>query len=220
MQITHEQAHILMQRKMDQALNSLDAESLSAHLQTCSDCQQYANEIKEVDRLLFPMLKKQWNRQPTPLLVAALLGTSQKTSTITLLTIRRLAVSFAALALFFSAWQFITAGPSAFSQLPQMIPPVPTPSTISTDTLVTLENCEMAVYTVQANDTLSGIADRFSVSAEEIMKLNQLRMEVVQPAMKLVIPLCNFTPTGTVHPATFTTTYTPVIQTITFTPDG
>jgi LysM repeat protein len=151
--------------------------------------------------------------------MATLVRSNQKTGTISLLAIRRMAVSLAALALFFSIWQFVAAGPTAYNQIPQMIPPVPTPSSISTNTLVTFEHCEMALYIVQANDTLSGIADQFSVSVEEIMKTNQLQTEVVQPGTKLVIPLCNFTPTGTVRPATFTTTYTPIFQT-TFTPDG
>lgn len=220
MQITHEQAHTLIHRKLDQALGSLDTTALSEHLRTCNDCQQYANEIIEVDRLLVPMLKKHWHRQPIPLSVATLVETNRETGITNFLTIRKFTISIAALALFFSAWQFVVAGPSAFSQIPQMIPPVPTPSTISTSTLVTLEDCEVTLYVVKPNDTLAGIADRFSVSVEEIMKLNQLQTEVVQPAMKLAIPLCNFTPTGTVHPATFTTTYTPSLQTITFTPDG
>ena len=220
MPITHEQAQLLIQRKMDQALRSLDAAALSEHLQNCRDCQRYTKEIIEVDRLLFPLLKKHWDRRPTPISVAALMGTNQKAGSINILAIRKIAISLAALALFFSVWQFVAAGPSAFSQVPQMFPPVPSPSTISTNTLVTFEHCEMALYSVQANDTLPGIADRFSISVEDIMKTNQLRTGVVQPAMKLVIPLCNFTPTGTVHPATFTTTYTPIIQAITFTPDG
>jgi hypothetical protein len=125
-----------------------------------------------------------------------------------------------ALALFFSVWQFFVSGPSVSGQIPLMAPPVPTPATISTNTLETREQCEMGLYVVQPNDTLSGIAEKFSVSVAEIMKLNQLRTGTVQPAMKLVIPLCNFTPTGTVHPATFTTTYTPIIYSTTSAPDG
>ena len=220
MQITHEQTHKLIQRKMDQALNSQESAALSMHLQHCDDCQQYANEIREVDRLLFPVLKKHWDRQPLPLSASTLMGTSQKTAMINLLTMRKMAVSLAALTLFFGVWQFVATGPSAFSQIPQMIPPVPTPSTISTNTPATLAQCEMALYIVQANDTISGISDRFAISVEEIMEMNQLRTEVIRPAMELIIPLCNFTPTGTVHPATFTTTYTPILQTIAFTPDG
>jgi hypothetical protein len=220
MQITHEQAQLLLQRKMDQGLGTLDAGALSAHLQNCRDCQGYANEIGEIDRLLIPLLKKHWNRQPAPTSISALIGMNKKTGIINLMTTRKLALSVAALALFFSVWQFVAAGPSPLNQMPQMSRPVPTPSTISTNTLATLEDCEMTLYNVQANDTLSGIADRFLVSVEEIMKINQLQTEVVQPTMKLIIPLCNFTPTGTVHPATFTTTYTPIFQPITFTPDG
>jgi LysM repeat protein len=77
--------------------------------------------------------------------------------------------------------------------------------------MVTLEGCEMALYIAQANDTLPGIADQFSVSIEEIMEINQLKTEILQPFMKLLIPVCSITPAGTAYPATFTTTYTPVI---------
>ena len=79
----------------------------------------------------------------------------------------------------------------------------------------------MALYIAQANDTLPGIAHRFSVPIEEIMEINQLKTEVLQPSMKLLIPMCRYTPARTAYPATFTTTYTPIIiKPTTSTPGG
>jgi len=220
MQITHEQAHQLIQLNLDQALGSQEMIVLFTHLEDCTDCQTYAQELKEVEGLLFPALKKQWNRQTTPLSITALKERNQKTQASTLLTIRKAAMSLVVLALFFSVWQFVFFGPSTFVQRPLLVPPVPTPSTISTNTMIRLENCELALYVVQANDTLAGIANEFLISTDEIMQINQLKTEAIQPSMKLVIPVCKSTPTGTVHPVTFTTTYTPIINPTTSTPDG
>jgi hypothetical protein len=100
---------------------------------------------------------------------------------------------------------------------------MPTPSvqtTQSTTALAAFENCELVLYPVQEDDTLARIADQFSVSEEEIMAINSLQTKAIDPSMELAIPVCNFTPTGTVHPATFTTTYTPDLGPSTSTPDG
>ena len=220
MQITHEQAHTLIQLNMDQALGSQEMTVLFTHLEDCTDCQTYAQELKDMEGRLIPALKKQWSRQPTPLSITVLKERIQKTQASTLLTMRTAAMSLVVLAMFFSVWQFVFFGPSTSDQSPQLVPPVPTPSTISTNTMVTLENCELALYVVQANDTLAGIATQFLVATDEIMQINQLKTEAIQPSMKLIIPICKSTPTGTVHPVTFTTTYTPIINPTTSTPDG
>jgi hypothetical protein len=75
-------------------------------------------------------------------------------------------------------------------------------------------------YSVRENDTLADIAHQFSVSEEEILAVNSLEAVTLSPSMELLIPVCNWTPTGTVHPVTFTTTYTPVREPFTTTPDG
>jgi predicted anti-sigma-YlaC factor YlaD len=224
MQITHEQAQKLIQLHMDQALNSQESAVLSAHLRDCRDCQTYANEVSEVKRLLPSLLKKQWARTPAPLSIKALAEKKLKRqSSINLLTTRTAAIGFVVIALFFSVWQFASSGSAVSNPLPLMAPPVPTPLTqtaLSIDTTMTLENCKLVLYIVQGNDTLAGIADQFSVPEEEILAANSLEAKAVRPAMELVVPICNFTPTGTVHPATFTTTYTPIIQLNTSTPEG
>jgi hypothetical protein len=220
MPLTHEQAHKLIQLKMDRMLSADELEALSSHVRGCRGCQNYANEVNEVEVLLRAVMKSQWNVRPIPFPIPALGGRSTKTHATPLLTIRKAALSLVFVALFFSAWQFVTSGPSVSSRMHLSVPPVPTPSAGTAELTGTTEICEMMLYTVQGSDTLAGIADQFSVSQEEIMALNQLKTDILSTPLQLAIPLCNFTPTGTVHPATFTTTYTPILAPRTSTPEG
>jgi len=220
MQITHEQAHRLIQRSMDNLLNTQDSATLFEHLRNCIDCQSYKNEMNEVETLLVPVLKRQWNIQPIPFPLDTLMGRSTKTQPSVLLTMRKAAIGLVVVMLFFSAWQFVNLGPLAPGPIAQDVPPVPTPSVQTARFTSTTDTCEMILYTIQGNDTLASIAERFSMPEEEIIAANHLEMEVIGNSMQLVIPICNFTPTGTVHPATFTTTYTPLTKPITSTPGG
>jgi LysM repeat protein len=223
MQLTHEQAHKLIQLNMDTVLTADESAALSSHLRGCMDCQRYTNEMNEVERLLSPVLKSQWNVRPIPLSIPALAGKSTKIHANILLTMRTAAISLVFVALFFSAWQFVISGPSISRQVSLSVAPAPTPSVQTaqfTSITSTTETCEMLLYTVQGNDTLAQIAERFSVLEDEIMAINELKTNVISTPMQLVIPSCNFTPTGTVHPATFTTTYTPILNPTTATPGG
>jgi hypothetical protein len=221
MQITHEQARKRIQLNLDGLLQSAEKATLSAHLHECPECQAYANEIREAENLLLQVMRRQWNAPPAPLSIAALTGNTKKISGRTLLTMRTAAISLVFFALFFSIWQFASSGPSNYA--PMVVPSMPTPSAQtahSTSTEITFENCEMMLYTVEANDTLASIANRFLVSEDEIMETNQLKTDTIRLSMELMIPICNFTPTGTIHPATFTTTNTPLIPPTTSTPGG
>lgn len=212
MSITHEQAHKLIQLNMEHMLNAQETASLSAHLRGCSECDAYAREINEVAKLLPALMKRQWSAQPAPLSVSALVGSKEIIRTSTLLTMRTVAVGLVIIALFFSGWQFMLSGPASAPQLPLQVPPIPTPFTQraqSTSTKITFENCELIQYSVLESDSLASIAGQFSVSEGEIMEINRLENEAVDSSMELLIPVCNFTPTGTFHAATFTTTYTP-----------
>jgi LysM repeat protein len=224
MQITHEQARKLIQFSLDGLLLSAEKATLSAHLQDCMDCSAYANELKDVETTLLPVMKKQWDLRPIPLSIDVLIqNKNSRINASRLLATRTAMIGVAVVALFFSAWQFVVSGPVAPNQLTLVVPPMPTPSVLtaqSTNTNITSEICEMVTYTVQGGDTLASIADRFSVSEDEIITINQLRSETVGPSLELVIPICNSTPTGTVNLATFTTTYTPIIKPTTSTPGG
>ena len=224
MQITHDQARKLIQFSLDGILQAAEKATLSAHLQNCTDCRDYANELNEIETIVLPVMKKQWSARHIPLSIPLLAQSqSPRLNASNFLTIRSAAISLFLFALFFSAWQFVFSGPSMSGTVPLVIPSAPTPSSQtaqSTNTEITLDNCEMMVYRVQANDTLAVIANRFLVSEDEIMETNQLKTGAVSVSMELMIPLCNFTPTGTIHPATFTTTYTPIMHPTTSTPAG
>ena len=221
MSITHEQAHHLIQLDMEHMLNSKESAILSAHLCECRECVTYANEIREVTNLLAPVMKRQWSVQPAPLSMVALMGRKERITADNLLTMRRAAMALVFVALFFSTWQFVLSGGAGSSQRPLVIPAAPTPSvqnTQSTSTEITQATCEMIIYPVQGEDTLASIAEQFSTSVREIIQLNQLKTATIGPPMELLVPVCNFTPTGTYSPVTFTTTYTPLIIATTSTP--
>jgi LysM repeat protein len=80
--------------------------------------------------------------------------------------------------------------------LPQ---PTPTASPQPTATLpaaeATLAACETISYTVEANDTLSGIAQNYNVSMQAIMDFTGLTSETVYVGQVLIIPLCERLPT-------------------------
>ncbi len=221
MQVTHEEARKLIQHNADGALNPQEKNALFAHLKDCLECRTYAEEIKEVENILVPLMKKQWNLQPAPLSSSVMsVRKNSKTQASTILATRMAAIGIVFLAFIFSAWQFALSNRRMPSQLPVNIPMVPTPSAQSTNTKSSSQNCAGMLYVVQENDTLEGIAQRFAVSEEEIMAINNMRTERVNVSMKLMIPVCNSTPTGTVNPTIFSTTYTPSIRPITSTPTG
>lgn len=220
MQLTHEDAHRLIQLNMDKALKPQELSLLSDHLQTCAACQTYAHDMQEVEQVLFPVLKRQWDRHPLPLSISALMERGSASPPRNILATRTAALGLVVLAFFFSAWQFVLSGSSPSGSLPLIVPLVPTPSTVSTLTMTTPDDCPTMSYSVRENDTLADIAHQFSVSEEEILEVNSLEAVTLSPSMELLIPVCNWTPTGTVHPVTFTTTYTPVREPFTTTPDG
>lgn len=213
MDITHKQAHRLIQLALDHALNREEQAALSAHLPDCVECQAYASEMREVESILPPLMKRTWTLRPSPLPIAPLI--QKKTSAVQpriLLAMRTLAISLGFLALVIGSWPFLDPGSPTATRAPLAVPLVPTPSAQvapSTSTRAQLEDCEVLLYRIQPGDTLSDLAGRFSVSAEQIMEFNGLTNGTLREKTELLIPVCHLTPTGTAHPATFTATYTP-----------
>jgi hypothetical protein len=223
MQITHEEAHKLIQFNLDGALNSQEKITLSTHLQDCIECRAYAKDMKEVESILLPVMRSQWSLQPIPIpipITTICVKRDSKIQVSVILATRTAAVGVVLVAFIFSVWQFAVSSGGKSNPLPINVPPVPTPSTQSTSTKITFQNCDGMLYTVQENDTLESIAYQFSTSREDLMAANHMKMETVSTGMKLIVPICSFTPTGTIHPATLTITYTPSISPATFTPDG
>ncbi|HEY69623.1 MAG TPA: LysM peptidoglycan-binding domain-containing protein [Anaerolineae bacterium] len=77
--------------------------------------------------------------------------------------------------------------------------PTPTASPMPTGTLsdaeATIAACPTLDYTVEANDTLSRIADLYDVSMEAIKEFNGMVTETVYEGQVLIIPLCRRLPT-------------------------
>jgi LysM repeat protein len=77
--------------------------------------------------------------------------------------------------------------------------PTPTPTALPTSTLspaeATEQSCEKVNYEVQENDTLSSIANSYSVPMAVVQEYNGLSSETVFSGMTLIIPLCERFPT-------------------------
>lgn len=221
MQITHEEARKLIQFGLDQMLKPQEKNMLQIHLEDCIECRTFFGDLKEVDNLLLPTMLRQWNLQPTPLSIGALINKRQsRLQSNIILTTRMAIISIIFAAFIFSAWQFTQSGKQTSNPLPVGVLPVPTPSSQSTSTEISFQNCGAMSYQVQENDTLESIAAQFSVSREMLAAINNLHTETLTTKMKLLIPICNSTPTGTVHPSTLTTTFTPLFDPTTSTPSG
>jgi hypothetical protein len=221
MQITHEEAHRLIQFSMDQMLKPHEKNTLQFHLDACTECRTFLEEIKEVEDLLLPTMLRQWNSQPTPLSIERITHkrNTQLQSSILLAT-RTAIISIVFAAFVFGAWQFTQSGKQTPNPSAVGVLPVPTPSSQSTSTKISSQNCEEMSYQVQEKDTLESIATQFSISKDKLMAINHLSAETLSANMELMIPICNSTPTGTVHPLTLTTTFTPWFGSTTSTPGG
>jgi len=223
MQITHEEARRLIQFSMDQMLKPQEKNILQIHLEACTECRTFFDEIKEVENLLLPTMLRQWNRQPVPLSMEAITDkrkSQRQLQSSLILATRTAIISIVFAAFVFSVWQFTQSGKQTSNPLPVGILPVPTPSSQSTSTKISFQNCEEMSYQVQENDTLESIAAQFSVSKHKLVAINNLSTETLSTQMELLIPICNSTPTRTVHPSTLTTTFTPLLGPTTSTPGG
>ena len=78
--------------------------------------------------------------------------------------------------------------------------PTPTAQPPATETLspadATNAACEKLTYTVQDNDTLSGIAINYNVGIQTIMDYNGMTSQTVFSGQVLIIPLCQRLPTA------------------------
>lgn len=221
MQITHEEAHKLIQFSIDQTLRPQEKDTLQTHLNECMECRTFAKEIKEVETLLLPTMLRHWNLRPIPLSIEDITSKRKTQPQPSLILVTRTAIISIVFATFvFSAWQFTVSNGRTSTPIPVSVLPIPTPSGQSTSTKISFQNCEEVSYQVQEKDTLESIADHFSVTKDKIMAINHLSTETINTKMKLLIPICNSTPTGTVYPSTMTITFTPLTYPTTSTPGG
>jgi len=217
-QITHKEAHRLIQLRANQELDLISKSLLDTHLEQCVLCSVYAREISEVEELLQRVTNRKWNKPPAPLSIAALLRSSQNKfgKSNHLVATRMAAIVVAVMALLISTWQFSRM---TFSPTPEVFTsalPIPTPSTYLTSTRLSLQGCEYVVYQVGENDSLESISQQFAVAKSDIMAFNQMTSEIIFIDQELKIPLCKSTPTGTID--TPTTTITPQFSPMATTP--
>jgi hypothetical protein len=223
MQITHAEAHNLIQYNMDKVLKPQEKKILQTHLNDCVECRAFAEEIQGLENLLLPVMIKHWAVQPLPLRIEVIANKSKRNSqlqTSLILATRTAIISIVFAAFVFSAWQFTHLGSHTANPMPVSVLPIPTPSGQSTRTKISFQNCEELMYQVQENDTLESIAFQFSVAKDKIMDINNLSTESIHAKMDLLIPICTSTPTGTIHPSTLTITFTPLVGPTTSTPGG
>ena len=219
MQITHEEAHRLIQFDTDHALKLYEKNDLIAHLDACEECKIYAESIKEIGALLHPFFQRNWNQQPIPLSVAALIGKrNQSARPGTLLATRIAIISIICISFVFSVWQFTTSTHSASDVSLLTVPPMPTPSTRLVNMTSTSSTCVGRSYRVKENDRLESISETFAVSQQELLTANRLTSEAFKAGVQIIVPSCTSTPTGTVNAQP--TTYTPSSRPITSTPGG
>jgi len=221
MQITHEEAHRLIQCSMDKALEPQQRKTLQTHLTDCLECRGFADELSELRNLLLPTMRNHWNLRPTPLSMEALKKKRRlQLQASNLLVTRTALISLFFVAFIFSTWQFSHSGRQMGTPIPLNVLPLATPSGESTSTLLNVENCVEMKYQVQQSDTLESIATQFSVPKDQIMALNNLRTEIIDSNVELRIPVCEPTSTSTAAPSTQTTTFTPIIGSTTSVPGG
>ena len=218
MQITHQEARQLIQRRADQPLDESKREMLNMHLKGCTVCAEYANEIQETEATLRIALRKQWDVSPMPLEVMNIkVKITPNNKPTEYLATRSALVGMAVLVFFFVFWQF-TYNPNGYQSPASIgVAVIPTPSLRLTSTQNNFDNCEMLQYEVRRNDTVESLARQFLVSENVIRELNNLKTDrEILPSL-LTIPACELTPTVTTYPPT-STTNTPALERITYTP--
>lgn len=220
MQITHQEARRWIQIDSDGGLRASEKAVLEAHLILCADCRKYAHSMKRMEIVLRPLLKRQWNQQPTPLSITLLQSRSQtRGSDSMILATRIAAISVMFLAFLFSAWQLSASSSNVSAPALASGPAFPPVAFTSTQRITaTTGSCTETIYVVQENDTLAHIAFRFAADEAEIARRNGLRSETVSTGMTLIIPVCDSTPTGTMN--AIRSTYMPATHQITSTPIG
>lgn len=90
--------------------------------------------------------------------------------------------------------ELLTVGQTLLIPHPTRTPTPPPTATLSPGE-ATEAACEKITYTVEANDTLSGIAANYSVEIQGIMDYNGMPNQTVFEGQVLIIPLCRRLPT-------------------------
>lgn len=219
MQITHEEAHRLIQFDADDALAPSEKNNLVEHLQFCTECQTYAESMGSIEILLRPLLQKNWNKEPLPLSATSLTGKrNREIGQGAFLATRIAIIGMVFMGFLFTVWQVTVSGEARPAISVASVPPMPTPSVQFVNLTSTTSNCAGMLYIIKENDTIESIAQRYATSKESILTANNLSPADLEVGMEILIPACTSTPTGTVNAQT--STNTPSTKPITSTPGG
>jgi hypothetical protein len=195
MQITHAEAHKLIQFNLDRALNLENQKMLFAHLQECASCRAYADGMLNVDNTLRLLINKQWQFHPLPLSIGSI---RSKKNPHPLFQLRTALVSIFLVVFSFFIWELTTMYDSS-GQTASNILPVPTPSIQISTASIEAPKCKWSLHKVDRLDTLETLAYQYSVSKEDIMIFNNMSSDVIYESMEIKIPQCDATPTATAN---------------------
>jgi hypothetical protein len=218
MQLTHQEARHLIQARADQTLDVYKKEVLNAHLRSCMECADYANEIQETVTTLRTTLQKHWNVHPAPLPLRDLkVKVISYPRLFDILAIRSALLGVTMVFFLFVLWQFTSTNYGTQNSITVGVPAIPTPSLLLTSTQSNFAHCQMIRYDVSQDDTFASLARRYSISEEVIRELNHMQPDMITLPTMLILPLCELTPTSTTHPPA-SITNTPPLELISYTP--
>ena len=225
--ISHKEAHLLLQKAADQMLIPEEKFALEMHLESCKDCQEYANILSVLETHLRTSLHKKWDPyQPENLTPQAIINPSltklfwsnfaNRTGMMGKATIiATLLLGYFVISNLFGLWVPISENETASivptpNNLMTTYVTSPTPSVPFTLTGSIPQGCETFGYIVQKNDTLASIALQHGTTQELISEYNQLTSKTVFTGTELLIPICDSMPSHTATLPENTMTITPV----------
>lgn len=222
MQISHEQAQAYLQADADQLLDSEKRALLDSHLASCDLCRAYARSLGKLEGALRNAMQVRWNASATRLSMEKILGRRNAPAKFTF----QRALSYASAPILVAAIVALALmlSPSRSSLVAATHTPIPAASALAAPTpslqpvtaSLPAAECEQMIYTVQPEDTLESIAEKFGVSMEAIREANPPPdADVISNT--IIIPLCNSTPSLTPTTA-LTYTVTPFSATASHTP--
>ena len=230
--ITHQKARMLLQSAADRRITSDEASALNAHLEKCRECRNYANSLTNLEAGLRNALHAQWDDQQPKLDLQAIMNpTPAKLMWVNIPSLTQ-SIGKVTIAVVLLLGYMMLANHlgirinSSNNETPTNLPtpnellllsntsPTPSAPTQLTMTKMTMQDCDVIPYTVQATDSLESIAAKHGTSKELIMEYNNLTTDAISPAMELSIPVCGSTPSRTASLPSNLITNTPIKGTI------
>ncbi len=217
--LSHEQIRNLIQMECEQGLLPEEDKNLKAHLDSCSECRAYAQELDRLESILEGTFHDRWDAFSGPVNLPGMLRLTQGrlvSSPSPFQRFRPVAGLTATLALLMAAGLFFIqlykvppVEPAGVFASPVEAKLAPTPSQPPTTSYILPPGCILLLYQVNSQDTLESIARRFSTDEQDILAYNQLKTSRLSSGMQIIIPLCETTPTMPASSPTSTLLFSP-----------